>query len=111
MTHPEIHPVTKFYEVCQKYGWSVELIDTWEETGEIEVFVDGKFAGKEKFSGKKLIALNRAAHNAYCEIVKNLNVETTSDDSAFKGITIKNNIAIKCKNEEAQYIGNYQGCQ
>ncbi|MCD9642641.1 hypothetical protein HAX54_029529 [Datura stramonium] len=77
-TNLETHPVTKFYEVCQKNGWSVELIDTWEETGEIEVFVDGKFAGKGKFSGKKLIALNRAAHNAYCEIVKNLNVETTA---------------------------------
>ncbi|KAK4354119.1 hypothetical protein RND71_026313 [Anisodus tanguticus] len=78
----ETHPVTKFYEVCQKYGWSVKLIDTWEETGEMEFFVDGKFAGKGKFSGKKLIALNRAARNAYCEIVTNLSVETTSDDSA-----------------------------
>ncbi|XP_006342288.1 ribonuclease 3-like protein 3 [Solanum tuberosum] len=73
----ETHPVTKFYEACQRNGWSVKLIDTWEKTGEIEVFA-GKFAGKGKFSGKKLIALNRAAHNAYCEIVKNL--KTTCDN-------------------------------
>lgn len=76
----ETHPVTKFYEACQRNGWSVKLIDTWERTGEIEIFVAGKFAGKGKFSGKKLIALHRAAHNAYCEIVKNLNVETTCDN-------------------------------
>ncbi|XP_075084022.1 ribonuclease 3-like protein 3 isoform X2 [Nicotiana tabacum] len=80
-TNLETHPVTKFYEVCQKNGWRVELVDKWEETGEIEVFVDGKFVGKGKFSGKKLIALNRAAHNAYCQIVKNLSVEATSDNS------------------------------
>ncbi|XP_004240163.2 ribonuclease 3-like protein 3 [Solanum lycopersicum] len=76
----ETHPVTKFYEVCQRNGWSVKLIDTWEKTGEIEVFA-GEFAGKGKFSGKKLIALNRAAHNAYCEIVKNL--KTTCNDYNF----------------------------
>ncbi|XP_070030146.1 ribonuclease 3-like protein 3 [Nicotiana sylvestris] len=78
----ETHPVTKFYEVCQKNGWRVELVDKWEETGEIDVFVDGKFVGKGKFSGKKLIALNRAAHNAYCQIVKNFSVEATCDNSA-----------------------------
>lgn len=74
------HSVTKFYEICQKMGWSVEVNDTWERTGEIEFFVAGKFAGKEKFSGKKLVALNRAAHNAYCEIVKNLDLKTTYDN-------------------------------
>ncbi|CAN4097500.1 unnamed protein product [Withania somnifera] len=78
----ETHPATKLYEVCQKNGWSVELIDTWERTGEIQILVDGKFAGKGKFGGKKLIALNRAAHNAYWKIFKNWCAETTCDYGA-----------------------------
>ncbi|XP_059292493.1 ribonuclease 3-like protein 3 [Lycium ferocissimum] len=78
----ETHPVTRFYEICQKNGWNIEFIDTWKKTGEVEVFVDGKFAGKGKFSSKKLVAINRAAHNAHCEIVKNSIGETTSDNCA-----------------------------
>ncbi|XP_019162920.1 PREDICTED: ribonuclease 3-like protein 3 [Ipomoea nil] len=64
-TNLEQHPVSKFYEICQKRGWKVETVDVWEETGEIHVYVNGEFAGKSKFKGKKLTAHNRAAHNAY----------------------------------------------
>ncbi|XP_060189513.1 ribonuclease 3-like protein 3 [Lycium barbarum] len=70
----QIHPVTKIYELCQKNGLRAEFVDTWEKTGEIEVFVDGKFVGKGESSGKKIFALNRAAHNAYYQVVRNLSV-------------------------------------
>ncbi|XP_059283987.1 ribonuclease 3-like protein 3 [Lycium ferocissimum] len=73
----EIHPVTKFNELHQKNRLRVKYDDLWEKTGEIEFLVDGKFVGKGKFSGKKEIALNRAAYNAYYQVVRNLSVEVT----------------------------------
>lgn len=76
----EIHPVTKINELCQKNGLKAEFVDSWEERGEVEVHVNGKFVGKGKFSGKKIIAQNRAAHNAYYQVVTNLSMEKTIDD-------------------------------
>ncbi|XP_059285283.1 ribonuclease 3-like protein 3 [Lycium ferocissimum] len=73
----EIQPIKKFNELCQKNRLRVKYVDLWEKTGEIEVFVDGKFVAKGKFSGKKEIALNRAAYDAYYQVVKNLSVEIT----------------------------------
>ncbi|XP_009802062.2 endoribonuclease Dicer homolog 1-like isoform X2 [Nicotiana sylvestris] len=76
----EIHPVTKIIELCQKNGLKVKFVDSWEETGEVEVHVDGKLVGKGKFNGKKLVAINRAAHNGYLQVVKNLSVKKTTHD-------------------------------
>ncbi|PHT76337.1 hypothetical protein BC332_19009 [Capsicum chinense] len=77
----EIHPVKKFNELCQKNGMSFKVVhDNWEKTGEVEYFVDGKFVGKGKFSGKKEIAQNRAAYNAYDQVIRNLRMETTVGD-------------------------------
>ncbi|XP_049366601.1 ribonuclease 3-like protein 3 [Solanum verrucosum] len=71
----EVNPVTKLYELCQKKGLKIKFVDHWEKTGEVEVFVDGKFVGKGKSCGKKITAKNRAAHNADEQVVQNLNVE------------------------------------
>lgn len=80
LTKLEIHPVTKIYELCQKNGLRAEFVDLWEKTREVEVFVDGKFVGRGKSSGKKIIALNRAAQNAYYQVVRNLSMEAIIDD-------------------------------
>ncbi|KAK4716851.1 hypothetical protein R3W88_015189 [Solanum pinnatisectum] len=71
----EVNQVTKLYELCQKNGLKIKFVDHWEKTGEVEVFVDGKFVGKGKSCGKKITAKNRAAHNAYEQVVQNLSVE------------------------------------
>ncbi|CAL5342379.1 unnamed protein product [Camellia sinensis] len=76
----QVHPVTKFYELCQKHGFKVQFVDLWKESGAIEVFVDNKFVGKGMYRPKKLIALNRAANNAYNVIVKNLSIEDNNKD-------------------------------
>ncbi|KAL2483030.1 RNAse II-like 1 [Forsythia ovata] len=68
----QTHPVTMLYEICQKNGRKVNIRDSWRKTGEIEIFVDGKFAGRGKYDAKKLIAVNRAAHNAYQQILRKL---------------------------------------
>ena len=49
-------------------------------TGEVEVFVDGKFVGKGKSCGKKITAKNRVAHNAYYQVIQNLSVKVTIVD-------------------------------
>lgn len=83
MLQPEItpesiqkHPVTMLYEICQKKNWEVSIRDIWRKTGEVEVYVDGKFAGRGKYEGKKLIAVNRAAHEANQHIVRELAQES-----------------------------------
>ncbi|XP_059664486.1 ribonuclease 3-like protein 3 [Cornus florida] len=67
----QLHPVTKLYELCQKNRSELQFVDLWKETGAIEVFVDNKFVEKGVYRPKRLIAINRAANNAYNEIVKN----------------------------------------
>lgn len=65
----KMHPVTRLYELCQKNGFKVEIRDYWQKTGEFEFFVDGGFVGRAKYADKKSIAFNRAAHDAYCNLV------------------------------------------
>ncbi|XP_027171833.1 ribonuclease 3-like protein 3 [Coffea eugenioides] len=75
LTTIKTHPVTKLHEICQKNGLKVEFVDMWKETGEIEVYVDHKYAGTGKYCSKRLIALNRAAANAYNHILKKLSTD------------------------------------
>ncbi|XP_055804201.1 ribonuclease 3-like protein 2 [Solanum dulcamara] len=75
----EVNPVTKIYELCQKNGLKTKFVDQWEKTGEVEVFVDGKFVGKGKSCGKKITAKNRTANNAYFQL-RNLSVKATIVD-------------------------------
>ncbi|CAK9153603.1 unnamed protein product [Ilex paraguariensis] len=65
----QTHPVTRLYEICQKKGSQIRFVDLWNQTGEIEVYVDNEFLGRGKYSAKKLIALNRAAEKAYNQLV------------------------------------------
>ncbi|GAA0160650.1 hypothetical protein LIER_39076 [Lithospermum erythrorhizon] len=67
----QIHPMTKLYEMCQKNGFKIKVNDLWENTGEIQVLVDGEIAGRGQYQSKKIIALNRAANNAYHQIMRN----------------------------------------
>ncbi|KAA8524728.1 hypothetical protein F0562_011151 [Nyssa sinensis] len=71
----QTHPMTKLYEICQKNGYELHMVDVWKETGEIEFLVNNEFFGKGIFSSKRFIALNRAANNAYNEIVRKFGVE------------------------------------
>ncbi|KAM7495227.1 hypothetical protein LguiB_029836 [Lonicera macranthoides] len=68
----QIHPVTKLKELCQKYKLNVQFIDLWEKTREIEVFIDGEFIARGVYRSKRSIAINRAAKNAYDEILRRL---------------------------------------
>ncbi|KAK4716141.1 hypothetical protein R3W88_014479 [Solanum pinnatisectum] len=76
----ELNPITKMYELCQKNGLKTEFIDKWDETGEFVVFVDEKFVGKGKSSGEKITAKNRAAHNAYYQVLRILSEKATIDN-------------------------------
>ncbi|XAR55351.1 Ribonuclease III [Bertholletia excelsa] len=78
----QTHPVTRFYELCQKHGFKVNFVDLWEESGIIEVYVDDQFIEKGIYRPKKLIALNRAASNAYNQMVKKLSVENNNNDDS-----------------------------
>ncbi|XP_022872072.1 ribonuclease 3-like protein 3 [Olea europaea var. sylvestris] len=79
----QMHPVTMLYEICQNKGWKVHIKDMWsKKTGEIQVFVDGKFAGEGRYEGKKFIAVNRAAHDANQQIVRRLAQENTQCTSS-----------------------------
>lgn len=71
----QTRPMTKFSELCQKHGFKFEFVDLWEEKGAIYVFVENEFVGRGIYKAKKLTALNRAANNAYNQLLKNLRVE------------------------------------
>lgn len=74
----QTHPVTKLNEMCQKNGLKIQVVDLWKERGEIEVYVDHEYAGRGKYSSKRLIAMNRAAKNAFDQIESKFNtVEDT----------------------------------
>ncbi|CAA0825072.1 RNAse II-like 1 [Striga hermonthica] len=65
------HPVVKLRELCQRKGFTLEIRDFWKESGEIEVVVDEEdVVGKAKYSAKRVIAMNRAALDAYNKIVE-----------------------------------------
>ncbi|KAL0438483.1 UNVERIFIED_CONTAM: Ribonuclease 3-like protein 3 [Sesamum latifolium] len=74
------HPVTKLYEICQKNKVKLESRDLWKETGEIEFIVDDEFVGRAKYRAKRVVANNRAANEAYQEILRKLRLQTTRDD-------------------------------
>nr|XP_043630842.1 ribonuclease 3-like protein 3 [Erigeron canadensis] len=59
------HPVAKFHEACQKMGLKPHAKDMWSKTGEIEIYIDDELIGTGKYKLKKIIAVNRAAHDAY----------------------------------------------
>ena len=71
----QIHPVKKLYETCQKNGLKIRLKDRWLKEGAYEVIVNNHLMGRGKCRAKKEIALNRAANNAYNEIVRKLGVK------------------------------------
>lgn len=77
----QTHPVTKVNELCQKHGLKLQFVDLWRETGEIEVFVDNEFVERATYTSKRLIAQNRAANNAYKEIVRKLSAEENNCDN------------------------------
>lgn len=68
------HPVTLLFEICQKNGFSVEVIDLWNKTGQIEIIVANQFVGRGQYNAKKIIAYNRAAADAYSDIVTKLHL-------------------------------------
>ncbi|KAL3848998.1 hypothetical protein ACJIZ3_010880 [Penstemon smallii] len=76
----QTHPVTMLNEMCQKKGLEVKFVDLWSAKGEIEVLVDGEFVGKGIYEDKKVIAVNRAARNAYIQIVEKLHQENIGHD-------------------------------
>lgn len=65
------HPVKKLYETCQKRGLKIRLKDLWVKEGAYQIIVDGHMKARGECHAKKEIALNRAAHNAYNQIVRN----------------------------------------
>ncbi|XP_047311714.1 ribonuclease 3-like protein 3 isoform X2 [Impatiens glandulifera] len=66
------HPMKKLHETCQKRGMKIRLQDLWVKEGAYQIIVDGHLKGRGECRAKKEIALNRAAHNAYNQIVRNL---------------------------------------
>lgn len=63
---------TNLHELCQKNGLNLKFVDLWLKTGEIEVYVDDELIGRGEYRLKRSIAHNRAAKNAYDELVKRL---------------------------------------
>lgn len=61
----KLHPVAKFNEACQKMGVKPQAKDLWNKTGEIEIYIENELIGSGKYKLKKMIAVNRAADNAY----------------------------------------------
>ncbi|KAI3465625.1 hypothetical protein Pfo_022288 [Paulownia fortunei] len=74
------HPVTQLQEMCQRKGFTVKIRDLWRETGEIEFVVEEQFVGRAKYSAKRAVAKNRAALNAYYQIVKMFDQENSCHD-------------------------------
>lgn len=69
------HPVTLLFEICQKHGFTVEVHDLWNKTGQIEIIVSNQFVGRGQYNAKKIIAYNRAAAEAYNDIVTKLHLD------------------------------------
>lgn len=71
----QANPVKKLYEICQKKKLSVRLVDLWRREGTYEVFINNQLRGTGKCREKKEIALNRAANNAYNELVRTIGLK------------------------------------
>nr|GEW46786.1 ribonuclease 3-like protein 3 [Tanacetum cinerariifolium] len=61
----KLHPCAKFNEACQKNGLKPKAIDMWSQTGEFEIYIGNELVGTGKYKSKKMVALNRAADDAY----------------------------------------------
>ncbi|KAG8364581.1 hypothetical protein BUALT_Bualt18G0012200 [Buddleja alternifolia] len=72
----QTNPVKKLFEICQKYKLKVKLVDQWSEEGTYKVLVNNKLKGKGTCREKKEIALNRAANDAYKEVVRMMSRES-----------------------------------
>lgn len=75
----QVHPVKKLYETCQKNGLKVRMVDLWLKEGAYEVIIDNRIKGRGMCRAKKEIALNRAADDAYHEIVRKLGFKHNTD--------------------------------
>ncbi|KAL3624673.1 hypothetical protein CASFOL_031341 [Castilleja foliolosa] len=69
------HPVIQLRELCQRKGFTVKIRDFWAETGEIEFVIDDEFVGRAKYSAKRVVAKNRAALDAYKQIIERLDLD------------------------------------
>ncbi|KAL0405365.1 UNVERIFIED_CONTAM: Ribonuclease 3-like protein 3 [Sesamum latifolium] len=72
------NPVKKLFEICQKYKLKVKLVDLWSQEGTYKVFINNKLRGKGMCREKKEIALNRAANDAYKEVVRRISEKNFS---------------------------------
>ncbi|KAK9056777.1 hypothetical protein SSX86_024140 [Deinandra increscens subsp. villosa] len=73
LTKPEnlsLNPMMKLNETCQKMGIKLEYKNLWIETGDIEIYKDNELIGKGNYKKKKTTAKNKAAADAYDNLVK-----------------------------------------
>ncbi|MFS7998880.1 putative ribonuclease III [Helianthus anomalus] len=73
LTTPEnlsLNPMMKLNETCQKMGIKLEYKNLWIETGDIEIYKDNELIGKGNYKKKKTTAKNKAAADAYENLVK-----------------------------------------
>lgn len=68
----KLHPVAKFNEACQKIRVKPQAKDLWNKTGEIEIYINNEFIGRGMYKLKKMIAVNRAADDAYNNLFEKL---------------------------------------
>ena len=83
LTTPEnlkLNPVTKLNETCQKIGIKLEYKNLWVESGEIEIYNGNELIGKGNYRKKKTTAKNKAAADAYVNLVKQLGLKDTKFD-------------------------------
>ncbi|XP_076885881.1 ribonuclease 3-like protein 3 [Bidens hawaiensis] len=59
------NPVAKLNEACNKFRLKPRTKDLWTEIGQIEIYVNDELIGKGKCKLKKIVAINRAADDAY----------------------------------------------
>ncbi|GAA0167552.1 hypothetical protein LIER_22458 [Lithospermum erythrorhizon] len=71
----QTNPVKKLFEMCQKNKLNVRFNDLGLQNGAYmyEVFIDDQLRGKSRCPSKR-VALNRAANNAYKEVVEALDM-------------------------------------
>ncbi|XP_058787287.1 endoribonuclease Dicer homolog 4-like [Vicia villosa] len=58
------HPVSQLIEICQEKKFKLRFVDLWEESTNVEVFINEKLVGRGSYASKKAIARYRAAKNA-----------------------------------------------
>ncbi|KAK2988599.1 hypothetical protein RJ640_026096 [Escallonia rubra] len=76
------NPAQKLNEICQKHRLQVHVKDLWLREGAVEVYVNDQLCGRGKYRLRKEIAMNRAAHDAYRNIVMSLGVKDSSNGDA-----------------------------